>query len=648
MALILLLGVLGYVNTFDGEFVWDDASSVLLHKHVQDPAKLLQLFREDQHAFGTGQGNFYRPFVSVSFMIDFLISYDAATDAPTTDRPYPAVSPLVFHLTNLAWHLAAALLLFVLLGRLGASPGVRTATSLIFVVHPLHTEAVGYISGRADMMAAAFMFAGLACVFQADAARWMRGVVASALCFAAALLCKESATVFPVLLGILLATPFLRSQHSANIRTSHARRFAPLVVALAVLALYGGLRMTVLRFAEPGDAVAAPLSQRFIEVGQSFALYLRLLFLPTGLHMEQTLAGTPLWVALVGYLLLMAVAAVAVYGFYCRNGRVAAGFAWFLLTWAPISGIFPLNAPLAEHWLYVPMAGFWWGLAELAAMITGQAAGAARTAPLQRWGVPVTAGLTLLFLGLTVARNEAWRSNTAIYENTLASNPETYRIHANLAETYKMEANLAGAQRHYRETLRLYDRFRTRRGNQGTLLQHETYFQWASALLRLGEARFAEGIERNVRYLDALEHCAGIRVAADPRDEDSRTARIVAMDGQALASLALGDFERAALFAREAFLATGDLEGAQAAYEKARRGGAAEEQARVARLTTLLETGSYEEARGRFLAAASYDPPFARLAEVFAADPLFWPNRPENVWRSLGLNAPTRGDPRSR
>ena len=74
VALLLALAcVLAYANTFRGEWVWDDASSVLLHKHVRDPGKFFQLFREDQHAFGRGEGNFYRPLVSVSFMADYWL-----------------------------------------------------------------------------------------------------------------------------------------------------------------------------------------------------------------------------------------------------------------------------------------------------------------------------------------------------------------------------------------------------------------------------------------------------------------------------------------------------------------------------------------------------------------------------------------------
>lgn len=628
--MILVAGALAYLNTFDASFVWDDASSVLLHQHVQDPTKVLQLFGEDQHAFGVGQGNFYRPLVSLSFMLDFFLSYDAATDAPTDARPYPDISPLLFHATNLVWHVAAALLLFILLGCLGASLAVRTAATLLFVVHPLHTEAVAYISGRADMMSAAFMFGGLVCICGVrQAGRWLFRTSASMLCFVAALLCKESSTIFPVLLALIVVLP---RDGQDNLITPPSRwtRLAPVIAALVLLAIYAALRLTVLRFAEPGEGAAPPLSARFIETGQAFARYAWLLFVPTGLHMEQTLAGTPPGLALVGYLLLVVILAVIFLGAHMHHWRIAAGFAWFLITWAPISGIFPLNAPLAEHWMYVPMAGFWWGLIETAALL------AARAPVLRRCAPALVAACVLLFLALTVSRNEAWHSNTDIYRNTLTANPQTYRIHANLAETYKTEVhNLAGARRHYTKTLELYDRFRTRSGNQQILLQNETYFQWSLAMLHLSEARFAEGIKRNFRYSDALQTCAGIRVAADIEDEDSRTARIVAMMGQAHASLALGDFERAAVFYRNAFLATGDL--AQAGRAASPGAG---ERTRLAQEEVLVRTGNIDEARARFFAAAACDPPFARVTAALDPETLFWPNQPESVWRAVGRDMP--------
>jgi hypothetical protein len=106
VALLLFLAcAVAYLNTLDGEWVWDDASSVLLHENVQQPGQLFQLFREDQHAFGRGQGNFYRPLVSVSFMMDYLLSSGPKPEE-YGDNSLPEVSPFLFHVSQIClWHL---------------------------------------------------------------------------------------------------------------------------------------------------------------------------------------------------------------------------------------------------------------------------------------------------------------------------------------------------------------------------------------------------------------------------------------------------------------------------------------------------------------------------------------------------------------
>ncbi|MBI3119017.1 MAG: hypothetical protein HYZ00_10050, partial [Candidatus Hydrogenedentes bacterium] len=364
LAILLAAGV-AYVNTLDGDWVWDDASSVLLNEHVQQPGYFFQLFREDQHPFGKGAGNFYRPLVAASFMLDFVLAFDSEQDHPLAPHRPADVKPLVFHLTNLLWHAAAAVLLFFLLLRLDAPRWVAVAAPLLFVTHPLHTEAIAYISGRADMMSAAFMFAGLGLALSnARATRRRIDWGAGSLCFVAALLSKESSMIFPVLLALLI---FLRPRPqplAEPVKTYYLREATPLFAAAAILVVYALLRSTVLHFGELAEQTALPFGTRLLQTGQAFAFYLQKLFLPTRLHMEQTLAGVPTWTSAVGWAGLLLILAGLVGARRAGHHRIALGLAWFLAAWLPISGIFPLNAPMAEHWMYVPMAGFWWALCE--------------------------------------------------------------------------------------------------------------------------------------------------------------------------------------------------------------------------------------------------------------------------------------------
>ncbi len=454
-AALVVLGFLAYANTFSGDWVWDDVSSVLLHENVQNPAKLGQLFREDQHAFGRGAGNFYRPLVSVSFMVDFLLSYDPTLDTAEI-KGYPDVKPFLFHLSNTLWHCAAAVLLFLLLGRLGAPRLVQTAAAVLFVLHPMHTEAVAYISGRADMMSATFILAALLCATtDARGTKQMVAFAFSGLFFILGLCSKESTMIYPVLLAIVIALR-PRSEAPLTPTVSWQVRAYPVFLAVVLLCAYGGLRATVLKFSEGGGGSKTGLLTRLVETCQAFAFYIKTLFLPTNLHMEQTLADVPGWTARLGLLLLAACIGAAYWGYRSGNRRITLALVWFLAAWLPISGIFPLNAPMAEHWMYVPMAGFWWAVMELLVLASQRLN--LRTAP-----VAVAAVLGLLFLNQTIARNGDWRDNETIFRATLAENPDTLRVHSNLAVTYDfLQGNYPGAARHYEAAIALYEKQKER------------------------------------------------------------------------------------------------------------------------------------------------------------------------------------------
>lgn len=449
-AIVLLLALATYANTFSARYAWDDVSSFLFHEHVQDPSKFFQLFAEDQHAFGRGQGNFYRPLVSVSFMIDYLIA------GPSTVTPgEPA--PLVFHVSSALWHALAAVGLYVLLRRLKALPWICVLVAAIFAVHPLHTEAVAYVSGRADSMSAAFMFWALTLALGTGhgPGRWM-AVAGSLVLFAAALLSKESSAIYPVLLLVCL---WITADPAA--RAERRYRLASALGAAAVLGIYAALRSTVLRFAPTGGGVEIPLAQRLNEAVQAFARYVELLFYPVDLHMQRnTIEGATTLTSMAGVVLLLVcvffIIAMAVYG----QRRAAGGMIWFLAAWFPISGVFTLNAPMAEHWMYVPMAGFWWALADLLPRTDHPWPALRSTRALKPIGAVIAAWL-LLLLGLSAARNLDWRSSEAIFRATLEDNPESTMVHFNLALTYEGPLqNVPGARRHYQQVLSIFDDWR--------------------------------------------------------------------------------------------------------------------------------------------------------------------------------------------
>ncbi|HPX85585.1 MAG TPA: hypothetical protein PLY90_07490 [Candidatus Hydrogenedentes bacterium] len=463
--LVALAGTLVYINTFHADWVWDDVSSVLLHKHVQTPSSVFQLFLEDQHAFGRGQGNFYRPLVSLSFLIDYQLA-GGSTPIEGQSSFVPQISPFVFHLTNLAWHLAAALCLLGLLAALNAPYFVLLAVPLIYVLHPLHTEAVAYISGRADMMSATGIFGALwSSVCYLKSAGRRRYLFFMILCFTGALLSKESSLIFPFLLTLLLLTthrePLSESLSDSSKKHCKLHLFSASFIILLVYIL---LRSTVLRFATESSTASAAFSERAFETFQSLGIYLKLLFAPFHLHMERTLTHAGSLHFLAGCLFFVALLGAIACSFAKKQSFIGIGALWFLISWMPISGLFPLNAPMAEHWMYVPMAGFWLCLAAILKPIVSH--------PQAKFLLYGILGLFCLFLGtLTIQRNTDWSDNERLFLATLRENPESARVHYNLAVTYSnLVGNDAAAKRHYEIFLNLRSKERAQHPDKAGLI----------------------------------------------------------------------------------------------------------------------------------------------------------------------------------
>ena len=530
---VLLLGTLAYVNTFDGEFVWDDASSILLHQHVRSPAKIAHLFTEDQHAFAGGQGNFYRPLLAVSFMLDYVASTFGES------RPDPAVTPrdlgtFFFHLSSTLWHIAAALFLLALMHRVGAPRPVQAMVPLLYVVHPLHTEAVAYISGRGDSMSATFIFAGLYfATWRESPRRRYAGIGLTLLCFAAGLLSKESTLVFPALLALLVLLMGRIPHHDDG--PSPFARWIPVIGSLVLLGVYSALRLTVLSFGSDSTPPDSTLVQRMTEALQAFALYIGLIFAPLGLHMERTLDGVPAYVAPIGLALLGACLALIVIA--VKKGHPRAGFAmaWFLIAWLPISGVFPLNAPMAEHWMYVPLAGFLWALAELLCAALTAADGRPRKIALS-YGVAALVTLWAAgLLALTVERNLDWHDNESIFTATLRHSPNSARVHFNLAVTYDdLIENPYGARRHYEAVTRIY----RDRKIQDPVLQGQFWNDELEAYRSLGDIYLEQ------RLIGEAFNLYRVVLSAQP-DDGNLALQATATYGMGRCYLASGDRERA-------------------------------------------------------------------------------------------------------
>lgn len=423
---LIALVFIVYSNTFDNSFVWDDTKLIQENIKVQYLRYIPQFFTRDYFDRATAPSHsglaqqYWRPLVLLSFSADFF---------------FWGQNPLGYHLTSIMFHALNAILVLTVLGMVPKARPVAWPASLVFALHPLNTNAVAFISGRTDLLAATFFL--LACVFFLSRITMQRSsyltIPGLTLCLALSLMAKESLMVAPLLLVLLGACAALPSR----------RRFAgALLASLAVLAAF--LIYRALADIPLGDWRAAlhHVSMRTIlAAAESIILYARLFVLPFGLYLDRFLSvPSPMAPATLSRaFLLLAVSLIAVRSF--TRGNLQGFFSlWFISALLPVSNIIPIYPGLAstqiyigEHLLYLPSIG----LAGLLA-VTWLAA-ANRRGPM----VPLvrTAGaLVLILFGvLTYAHNEYWQNELTFYEQTVQKSPGSSRMLLNLGLSYAQQ-----------------------------------------------------------------------------------------------------------------------------------------------------------------------------------------------------------------
>ncbi len=433
-----------YAPALGGQFLWDDSFLVKGNLLIRSPLFCLEAFR---HTLFNDESNFYRPAQTLTYILDYWC-WD--------------LEPYGYHLTNTLIHAGNALLLFLLLRRALAavvpSPAVpvearRRLTdrmafglALLWALHPVHSAAVAYISGRADSLAMGFCLAAwLACERALDSTRtaprlgWASGAFA---CLLLGLCSKEIAFVWLVLFGFWLFA--LRPDPVPDApRSGRRARLAVAGGGLVALGCY-----LCLRHLPPPPPPVPPfpvLPPKWLLMLRALGDYAGLLLFPHRLHMERQVFAAPglgspespafyLTLAVGGALLLVAFAAGV-----CLPGRGRllrrCGAGWFLIGFLPVSNLFALNASVAEHWLYLPSIGFLLFLAGVALDLPWGRLAAARL-PVG----PVACALVILAAGSlggrTWLRAHDWTDRLTFYQQTIRDGGDVPRAREGLALAY--------------------------------------------------------------------------------------------------------------------------------------------------------------------------------------------------------------------
>jgi tetratricopeptide (TPR) repeat protein len=435
-ALFLVLIIFAvYAPALRNDFVWDDTALVLRDPLIRSWQLVPEAFQHFLFIDAT-PSDFYRPIQRLTYLVDYAAF---------------VFKPAGYHFTSILCHAGATLALLLLANELLRGWNVEERkqrwiaflATLLWAIHPVHTAAVAYISGRADPLAAMFGFLGLYCGIrgtpQVRANRWLLLIATTAL-FLLSALSKETGLIFPVLwLAILL------------LRKSW-KQILPAAAAVVFIAVsYFSLRLPAEHFPAPRLRPPAPLLVRPIIFARAFAEYTSLIVFPANLHMDRDVESHPFgssdasvrgaaWRELQTLLGLVLIAAAIYWLIRSRrtNPAIFGCLVLAALAYVPVSGAFSLNASIAEHWLYLPTAFLFLAVALAISQL--------------RVPSPALAGLVASWVVLLGARTfvytHDWKNQRTFLERTIAAGGDSPRMLINLASLELHEDQLDSAKHH--------------------------------------------------------------------------------------------------------------------------------------------------------------------------------------------------------
>jgi tetratricopeptide (TPR) repeat protein len=435
-----LAALLLYAPTLRAPFLYDDLLYVRDNAFIRDPSNLASSWGVPYPPQRPEQG-LYRPVTLQSFILDHLLN---------------GLDPRGFHLTNIVLHALTTGLLTLALPALGVPPPWTLPAGLLFAAHPVHAEAVSWISGRAETLAALFVLGGLLAWvrFRRDGRRsW---AVAATVLYFWGLGAKESAAPLPgvLLLGDRLGMFGPEAARRPLLSRRNLTDYLPFVGAVG---LWVALRLAAIgRFGmqHAGGGPGHESHAQRVLTGLGFlADYARLLVLPLDLRVHYTdlqvrsLAEPRalLGLAVAGGLL------AALIRLRRASPPTTFWLGWFLLFILPFTNILVnVGTPLAERILYIASAA--------GAALAGLLAAAIQ----RRHGrspavtAAVAAGLVLLpAAGLTLARNRDWVDPQRFWRREWTYNPTYRKVVHNLAALLWEEGKAAGDPARRAESLAL-------------------------------------------------------------------------------------------------------------------------------------------------------------------------------------------------
>ncbi len=473
ISLILIISIAIYSNTLKNGFVFDDEITIVNNTMVKNFSNISKLVMKEY--FSTSGEMSYRPVVTLTYFIDYAIY---------------GLKPYGYHLTNLILHAINGVILYIFITLLfkpsqSSSFNLQSSIfrpihwmgapqlliSLLFITHPVLTEAVNAISFREDLLCFLFYISALILYIKLkDESSKLKTAIFSlqllALSFyLLALLSKEMAITFPLIIYLyewIYNSPTKENRGLVplnkggikgvvlNIVQFLFNRYTIGYIAITIFYLY--LRFYLFLNPSGDDIKVWSLYERLMTIPYLILKYLLLLIAPVSLSADYVIApikslSSPVFIFLS---LLLISLFIMTYMLGRKDKNISFGIFFFFITLIPVYNIFPLFNPLAERYLYLPLTGFILVIFSIIQNISGKYES-------KRFYIPIFFIIIIISIHslLVVKRNVIWMDNYSLWYETAKMMPENSRAHNNLGNIYFKQGRLDEAINEYLTALKL-------------------------------------------------------------------------------------------------------------------------------------------------------------------------------------------------
>ena len=436
--LITLVTFLLYFNTLQHEYSVDDAIVITENMFTQQGVKgikdilthdtFLGFFKVEKNLVAGGR---YRPLSLVTFAIE---------------KEYFGDSPHTSHFINVLMYAICGIFIYLMLKQLFQNADDRIKkwqllpllTTLLFIAHPIHTEAVANIKGRDEIMSMLFCSIGSWLLLNyMDSGKSMLKVVLSFICFLLGMLSKENAVTYFLVIPLMYWL----------FRQSDLKGFIKLMVPLAsATVIFLILRQSFTHTSinkEVNEIMNNPFfgmssSEKFATIIFTFGKYLWLLLLPLKLTsdyypFEITVKSfNSIWVILT--LLITVVAIVISVLQFKKQPIITFSILFFGLTFSVVSNlVFPVGTFMNERFLFMPSLGFClivaYGIIRFSEFLMKKE-NQTNNNPfhLAQFSLAIFSIIMLCYSGRTIARNPAWKDNFTLFMTDIHNSPNSAKM----------------------------------------------------------------------------------------------------------------------------------------------------------------------------------------------------------------------------